>query len=227
VREILFASFLFLTAHVHAAAPATHVVFAELWMSANPIDDPVQRREFIIGTLFPDIRYLGTVKREETHETGVTANLIRKSETSFIAGMRLHVFVDLKREKYLEKYGTHSKLKKISKKHRVLFLKMLEDEILWNDCEWNEIIEMLEEIYPEQLNWVDQATAEKWHQEMIRYFHQRPSLFLQQLADNNQGFLKVDAKTIKIWAEVFPQYVQDPYFIEYTENLKNYLFFLF
>lgn len=104
---------------------------------------------------------------------------------------------------------------------------MLEDEILWNNCHWNEVIEMLQIIHPEQLLWVEQNIAEKWNQEMIQYLHQKPSTFLQQLADHNQGFLNADAKTIKKWSVIFPQYAEDPYFIEYTEKLKEYLFSLF
>jgi len=50
---------------------------------------------------------------------------------------------------------------------------------------------------------------------------------LKELAENNQGFLKADAKTIKLWAEIFPDYAADPYFINYTYNLKEHLFSLF
>jgi hypothetical protein len=223
---LLFLAF-FLSGIIQAAAPATHVVFADMWLNEHRVTDSEERAEFIIGTLFPDIRYLGTIKRDETHEKNVTVEKILQSETPFLAGMRLHVFVDEKREKFLDKYGAISQLKEIDKEHRVLFLKMVEDEILWDNCEWNQIIEMLQTIYPQQLLWVDQDTAEKWHQEMIFYFRQRPSVLLQQLAENNQGFLKVKPKTIQKWAEIFPVYVNDPYFIEYTENLKNNLFSLF
>jgi hypothetical protein len=212
---------------IQAAAPATHVVFADMWLNLHQVDDPAERTQFIVGTLFPDIRYLGTIKRDETHEKNVTVEKILQSETPFLAGMRLHVFVDEQRCKFLDKYGAESKLKAIDKEHRVFFLKMVEDEILWNDCEWSQIVEMLQITYPEQLLWVDQSTAEKWHQEMIFYFHQRPSVLLQFLAEQNQGFLKVKPQTIKKWAEIFSEYAQDPYFIEYTQNLKNSLFSLF
>jgi hypothetical protein len=211
----------------HAAAPATHVVFAEMWLNAHEIYDPASRSEFIVGTLFPDIRYLGTIDRDETHETKITPDKIRKADTFFRGGMRLHVFVDVQREKFISKYRVNSHLKAIPKDLRVLFLKVLEDEILWNDCEWQTITEMLQVIYPEQLLYVEEDIAQEWHQKMSLSLSQKPSLFFQYLAENDLGFLKADAKTIKLWAEIFPEYANDPYFIKYTKDLKEHLFSLF
>lgn len=227
MKRLIFIACLFMSGFVNAAAPATHVVFAEMWLDANHIHDPIVRSEFIVGTLFPDIRYLGTIDRDQTHESKITPEKIRNADTYFRGGMRLHVFVDVKREKFIKKYGTYSHLNDIPKDLRVLFLKILEDEILWNDCEWSRIIEMLQVIYPEQLLYVDQGIAEYWHQKMSLSLGQRPSLFLKQLADNNQGFLKADAETIKLWAEILSDYAADPYFIKYTYNLKEHLFSLF
>ncbi len=223
MKKLAFILYFLFSGFVDGAAPATHVFFAEMWLDANQILDEDSRSEFIVGTLFPDIRYLGTLNRNETHEVGITPNKIRNSDTYFRGGMRLHVFVDVQREKFVKKYKVESKLKKISQKSKVLFLKMVEDEILWNETDWNSILAMLQVTYPEQLQYVDQDVAVHWHGEMIRYFSQRPSEFLNQLAANHQGFLKADAETIQLWAEIFPLYAQDPYFINYTLALKEYL----
>lgn len=46
------------------AAPITHVALTEKIF--NNIFHNYDKKEFIIGTSFPDIRYLGTIDREKT-----------------------------------------------------------------------------------------------------------------------------------------------------------------
>lgn len=222
--RIWLCTFFIAGAALYSAAPATHVHTAELWMQIYPFEDEDARLAFVAGTLFPDIRYQGSISRQETHEEGVTANKIRKTSSAFTAGKRLHAFVDVKREKFVEKNKIYSHLNMISKKDRVLFLKMLEDEIYWDrtDCQFAQV--SLSRIYAEEVKTgLKDEEIERWHQTMIDYFKQRPSDFLLALSEEGKGFLKADAATVKEWCVLLPLFAKDPYFIKYTDDLSEHL----
>ncbi|NGX42372.1 MAG: hypothetical protein K940chlam7_00652 [Chlamydiae bacterium] len=205
---------------LEAAAPGSHLFFAEWWIDANGIFDQNCRDEFIIGNLFPDIRYLGTVKRRMTHVKGVNKDDIKNADSYFRAGILLHSFVDEEREKFVKKYKIFKKLDFIPKKGRVFFLKLLEDEILWENINLPQAQSALESIYPEEADTgVDLETINEWHSLMIDYFKQKPSVLLKNLKEKDLGFLHADKETVAKWSEILPILAKDPDFIQYMEKL--------
>lgn len=207
---------------LQAAAPATHVYFAQLWMDLNGIQDPKMQNALIVGTLFPDIRYLGTIKRDETHEKGITPAQIRKTANSFKAGMRVHAYLDIERELVVKRTGIFNHLKAIPKELRVLFLKTLEDEILWEQVPCLQVQEALACLYDEEMEeGVSEMTVREWHETMVDYLDQKPSLFLEKRARKGLGFLKANNKTIEEWSRIIPIYAQKQIFIDYLEELKD------
>jgi hypothetical protein len=82
------------------AAPIAHI-FLAVQILVGPFKVMSHEKEFIIGTSFPDIRYLKVIERAETHFENVTLNDIKKETNSFKAGMLFHSFVDQKREEYM------------------------------------------------------------------------------------------------------------------------------
>lgn len=71
----------------------THIVLA-----AKVFDktfSKFNKSDFFIGTVFPDIRYLGVVKRNKTHFSNMTLDLVLKAKTSFEAGFLFHSLVDI------------------------------------------------------------------------------------------------------------------------------------
>jgi hypothetical protein len=207
---------------VQAAAPATHVYFAQLWMDLNGIQQLDMQNNLIAGTLFPDIRYLGTIKRDQTHEKGITTEKIRNSSNQFKAGMRVHAYLDVEREKVVKRTKISSQLSAIPKELRVLFLKTLEDEILWEQVRSQQVLQALVVVYPEEIEeGVTDETAIEWHETLIDYFNQKPSLFLQYRASQGLGFLKADHKTIEEWSRLIPLYAKKPVFLDYMDDLVD------
>jgi hypothetical protein len=206
---------------LQAAAPGTHVFFAQQWMAEHPIESIEDQKAFITGNLFPDIRYLGTISRSKTHEKDLSAEKIKKSSSFFKAGMRLHAYVDVQREKIVKKAGISYALKVVPKNLRVLFLKTLEDEIYWDKIDLQFAQDSLcffcADEYAQD---VSKQTIQKWHHIMTDYFKQRPSEFLKMRADNGESFLDADADTVKVWSRLIPQYASDPVFIEYAKTLN-------
>ncbi len=62
-----------------------HAYFALEWLKVYPMDQE-NSDIFINGNLFPDFRYQGNLKREETHESNITPLLILETSSSFIKG---------------------------------------------------------------------------------------------------------------------------------------------
>lgn len=217
ITTLLFSCFF---AHLSGAAPITHFYTADLWLEKNPVATESAQNAFFVGCLFPDIRYLGTISRHETHEKDVTAKKIRNTVSPFRAGMLHHAMVDERREHYIKKNNTMRSLNKIPKKMQVLFLKLLEDEVLWVQelgTRAQEALAVIEE--EEVLIGVELSTVELWHETMIKYFNQRPSDFLKALAEKDQGFLKADSKTIKEWSRLLPIYAKYPWVRSYVEGM--------
>lgn len=71
--------------------PVTHIVLADKLF--DRYFSGKDRRAFYVGTLFPDIRYLGVIGREQTHLP--VAGIAEVAENrAFRAGMLFHALTD-------------------------------------------------------------------------------------------------------------------------------------
>src|SRR5690606_28508994 len=85
----------------HAAGPILHAYLGLRWIEKHGSDfSPHEKQAFILGTLFPDIRYLADISREKTHFDVKTLKQVKKGQNAFEQGMRFHSYVDRKRSQY-------------------------------------------------------------------------------------------------------------------------------
>lgn len=68
-----------------------HVAHAQDWLRRHPDTDEAA---FIRGTVFPDIRYLGVIKRALSHTSGLTLADVAAAPTAWEAGRRFHCWLD-------------------------------------------------------------------------------------------------------------------------------------
>ena len=217
--------FCILTASIcNAAAAGTHLYFAQIWMDAYSSFD---RGAFVNGTLFPDIRYLGTISRKKTHEKGLTAQKIRSTRCPFKAGMRLHSFLDERREYFVKKSGILSQMEKISKKQRVFFLKLLEDEILWSRIDTELARNSLMDLLDQEIDLADSQTVQKWHQLLLLYFEQKPTDHFSALIAKGASFVDLDSETMAAWIPLLQEYASHPKYINYVDRLIFYMMMQF
>jgi hypothetical protein len=205
------------------AAPIFHVYIAEKWLEVFGECDESEKKAFIIGTLFPDIRYLGVIRREETHETGIGIDDILKTTDPFQRGMRLHAFVDETRARLLEESGIMSLLHEVPDEHRVTFLKFLEDEVLYSVSDWAHIRDYLGSFNadPEIDYRVSNSSLNKWHGILENYFSQGPRGLLARLSASDQGYLGVPPYLIKKWAELIPALSEEQFVQTYVSDLVS------
>jgi hypothetical protein len=151
----------------------THIVLAE--RISNQFFNNFDRKDFLVGTVFPDIRYLKIIDRKDTHFEKITLQDVLDEKNSFTAGLKYHSLVDEVRERYMIEKNIYAHIS--SSKYITHALKTYEDEILYsNVTDWNEIIPYFDQIFPEETaltNQIDQI--KKWHRLLQNYFRELPS----------------------------------------------------
>lgn len=156
------------------AGPVTHIVLALQALALMPDKNP---QEFIIGTSFPDIRYLGVISREQTHfnNSPISFDEVKREQDSFKAGMMFHVLVDQVREQEVIKQGLYGMIPRSTYAGSVL--KLNEDILLHKYlqdlpliCSYFDTV-----LDQERAFGVDQQYLRAWHR-MIQQFLRNPSL---------------------------------------------------
>lgn len=154
------------------ATPITHIVLTakifEIFFKNK------RKKDFFIGTSFPDIRYLKVINRDKTHYNNLSITEIKNDE-SFLAGLKFHSILDQKRENYMIKNKIYSLCPK--SKYITQSLKFLEDEILYKYIkDWTVYTKYLNEILEDEKNYnINEKDLEKWHLLLQQYFQHKPN----------------------------------------------------
>ena len=184
------------------AAPITHIVLTEKIYNSHFSDK--DKLQFIVGTSFPDIRYLGKIDRSKTHFPDVTMNEIISAD-SFEAGVKFHSFVDRVRENFLLSRNIYELCPK--SKYITQSVKFLEDIVLYNNVlDWDSYKKMLDNVLEEELSFgLSEEHISQWHKILQAYFSSQPDLSTVDKFVGRIGFGKEVAEEIK----------------EVTESLKS------
>lgn len=208
----------------HAAGPVVHALLANKWIAQHEQYNEEQKKSFMLGTLFPDIRYLGVITRKETHLKQVSAKDLFEEKDPFTKGFKFHSWVDIAREKMVVKSGIYKSLAEIPAKHRALFLKIVEDEILYHQLDSSPVREYLKNIDAHENHYgLDPNALMTWHGALTIYYTIPPSFVLAQLHTFQHGIGHLPPDTIAKWNELLPKYVNSPEMQRYTKELLAYL----
>ncbi len=153
------------------AAPITHIALTEKIFDKF-FKDKI-RKDFFIGTSFPDIRYLKVIDRDKTHYKDLSIVDLGNDE-SFSAGVKFHSILDHAREKFIVENNTYSLCPE--SKYITQSLKILEDEIFYQHVkDWTIYTEYLNEILQAERNYrVAEKDLKKWHSLLQQYFQKQP-----------------------------------------------------
>ena len=218
----VIASFVLLLMNItisYAAAPIMHAYVGKIWLDKLATQNQ-DIDAFYVGTLFPDIRYLGKFRRKSTHFKNTTLADVQGQPNSFYKGLKLHSWLDETREKFAVNYGVYKKLENIPKKHRASFLKFIEDELMFKQLDWQMVKSSLSNTYTYQIDFgADQKSLFIWHSLLKVYFSFPPSKSLSQLALFQMDLGDVPQDMVVKLSEALPVYCQSAYFQTYTKNL--------
>ena len=154
-------------------APVMHIVLSLLVLPFLPDKDP---KEFILGTSFPDIRYLGVISRRATHNPHPSWAQVVKEKSPFKAGMEFHALVDVMHDNYMARNGVYDLLPSACQ-DSPHYLKFFEDMLVYRKAScWKEIANYFDKILPEELALVnDTKIIELWHDNIKHYIMQQPA----------------------------------------------------
>jgi len=149
------------------AAPITHIALTEKIFDKF-FKDKI-RKDFFIGTSFPDIRYLKVIDRDKTHYESLSVDDLGNDE-SFSAGVKFHSILDHAREKYIVENGTYSLCP--DSKYITQSLKILEDELFYQHVkDWAIYTGYLNEILQAERDYkIAEKDLKKWHSILQQYF---------------------------------------------------------
>lgn len=154
------------------AGEVSHVVYAARVLAR--LGEAVRTPAYWSGTLFPNIRHLGIVSRQRTHDERVSlATLAGNSD--FTTGRRVHAWVDTTRSLFLAEMN----VKELLPWHPLVpyALTMVEDAALYGHFDdWNLIHRALNKVHEEEMAAVHEPQhARRWHTILQDYFRQPPS----------------------------------------------------
>lgn len=155
------------------ASQTTHVILSELVYGTH--FSHLDERDFIVGTLFPDIRYLKVIERSATHIEGVSLADVKEEPNAFLAGMKFHNLVDQIREEFMVSRNMYEFCPEF--KYVTQSVKLLEDERYYAMLgDWPHIISYLDGLIEEEAGYgIPAMSLEKWHGLLREYFMHPPT----------------------------------------------------
>lgn len=155
--------------------PATHILVVEKIYARH--FSHLDRKEFILGTTFPDIRYPASIERELTHFKDIPLSRIT-TETAFKAGLYFHSFVDEIWNTFIRSHETQ--LFAIIPRNRAMFhtMKILQDRYLFNQLDdWQPFVDYFGTVLPEESKFgAGQEMVQRWHALLAHYLSKPPDI---------------------------------------------------
>lgn len=201
----------------HMAGPITHIVLANKVFQHYFPDK--EKRSFFIGTSFPDIRYLGVIKRDITHSSISSIKQIT-SQSSFQAGFEFHSLVDQVREQFVSFQGVYDLVP--SSRYITQAIKFMEDDYFYSHIDnWRSIIDYFDIILKEELQFgIEEKDIMRWHQILQMYCQSQPnrdslSRFIKETIQNQEvadginkivSEIKEEAKIKKIISDFYTEF---------------------
>jgi len=139
------------------AAPITHMVLADKVFDKRFKDE--KKKDFFIGSVFPDVRYVSGIKRRLTH------HLDLKEKNSFETGIKFHCLIDEIWNEF------------VRSNNYITSFKLLGDELLYEKIgNWEEYISYFDKIFPSEFLFnIPEEKIKKWHKILQQYFSKKPN----------------------------------------------------
>jgi hypothetical protein len=225
ISQLLCLAFFFKCGLAFAAGPVTHVYLAEQFLEkyGNAYEEEKKNR-FLAGTLFPDIRYLGVISREETHLLANSLADILNEPDPFLAGVKFHTFVDMERNRYVVISDVYNKfLTDTSEKLKPTLLKFIEDQTLYSYIDLPRLTNVLSLVYSEALAFgIQEKNLKQWYKLLQLYFKQDPITSLCLLYDLGESLGPYKYEDIQDFYNELLKAQTEPGFIVYVSGLLDY-----
>jgi hypothetical protein len=147
----------------------THIVIALSLVSGDLKEEA--KNDFFIGTVFPDIRYLGVVDRNKTHKKDVTWKDVANEKSWFQKGFLLHSLVDELFDEFVTK--NYSSVSTKNSPDGLVAIKVFQDLTLAKkspDSDWKTVEAYFDKSCPEESEFeIDKDKLLMWHKFVQQY----------------------------------------------------------
>jgi len=155
------------------ASQVSHIIYAKRYLEKYPSN--LDRDEFILGTVFPDIRNIAEhVSRRDSHMRFPSVDLNFSKLDSFHAGWKFHLYCDMKRDEILNKYNFYEL--KNTADFSGNAAKLFEDELVYSEYDnWEKLVCFFNHPpYIESNLRIDEETFDLWYAIVAKYIEKKP-----------------------------------------------------
>lgn len=154
--------------------PATHILIAEKFYPQH--FSHLNRRDFILGNCFPDIRYPAMIDRKRTHIKNIPLSTI-KTSPPFRAGLLFHTMVDGLWNAHVDHHRLRLFAEIPHNQPMIHTAKILQDKFLYSKSEgWKEIAGFFDTILPEEQTYgASDWMVKRWHKMLAKYLFKPPN----------------------------------------------------
>ena len=204
-----------------AGAPILHLWMAERFCEICNISNKDVLQEIIVGAEFPDIRYITHDQRSLTHPTVSDIKEVYQSKTPFELGMKLHVWLDDIREKFIPQ-EVYDEVSPYAEGFSAMLLKFIEEEILADFYDGRAWSCYFDKVLPEELSFTKEEYVYKWHKMIQWTMSVRPSnLFWVQ--SYRGSVFGISANTLYNWSYLLPELKNKLIFQQYMHSLLTHI----
>jgi hypothetical protein len=194
---------------------------AERYCEIRGITNPDVLHGIIVGSEFPDIRYITHAPRELTHPLVLDIREIEQSATPFEAGMKLHAWLDLKRENFIRK-EVYAAITPFEEGHPATLLKLVEEEILSDFYDGRRWSVYFDKVLPEERVFAQENDICKWHGVIQWMMSVRPSWLIWCQSFQGPAF-GASANTLYTWSYLLPELKQNPILQDHLHDFLAYI----
>jgi hypothetical protein len=149
-------------------APLMHIALAFIALE-GPFSH-TSKKDFIVGTSFPDIRYLKVIDRKQTHENYVSWDQVNQDKNGFKLGYLFHSWVDLIFDEFMQNNNIYEKLPKST--YTTQGFKFFADKMIYNKIKTSltQIVHYFDDVSNEELSFgIEKDAVIKWHKFLKQY----------------------------------------------------------
>lgn len=218
-RLINLTVYFILCAPLQGLAPMLQVKLAHIWFETCDKYSARERQEFVLGSLINELPHLEKSHHTSTYLEGVTLKDVFHAKTSFEAGRLYNHYLRALRKRHAERNSIYDLLHGIESEKKDFFLKLLEDELMYDRQLCIKACSYLSAISEgEILTGVKVDRLAIWHGVLYKYLGQKPSESIPLFKKDQRIKLDFTKEETEFWRAALLFFSSHKKIKEYVED---------
>lgn len=205
------------------ATPVTYVYFGEKWIERYHEDySQDEKAAFILGVVFPDIRYLNIRMPREPNPADISQAIVLGEENPFEQGRLFHYFFLQFRNSTVERLNLYEQLTSAPEGNKDLLLMLLEDHYFYDEIDRPHVKKYFDNVIEdEEYMGIPFHTLRTWHRIITQYYGMSPFAIVRRLRQFDLGMFGAPKETVAEWSREFPALLESEPFQVYISELDS------